>query len=275
MVTEDRKHFKYIIKQNNIEDILNFKSKKLHNLRIDYAIKAIKSCPDILEVGCGNGFCLRSIVYYCNNENLKASGFDINYDFIEKAKRQWDADGRIVFTVADAEAKFPFNDKTFSAVLMLDVLEHISQVDNVISESLRVLKNGGVLFAVVPCEAERATLHAWLRKRNWNKSLKYGGHISAFQKKEIIEKFKNYGLKIKWVYYSCHFIGQLTDVIGYEIKHLTALNKERYSFFNKIWLYILKKCMKIFLQKISYYESRILSESGYCALDLNVCFLKS
>lgn len=50
----------------------------------------------------------------------------------------------------DLEKKFPLDNDSYDAVLCMNVLEHIFNYQNVLSESFRVLKSGGVLAGVVP-----------------------------------------------------------------------------------------------------------------------------
>jgi 2-polyprenyl-6-hydroxyphenyl methylase/3-demethylubiquinone-9 3-methyltransferase len=45
-----------------------------------------------------------------------------------------------------AAEKLPFDDASFDAVLCVDVLEHVSDVQQVLSEIKRVLKKNGLLF---------------------------------------------------------------------------------------------------------------------------------
>lgn len=50
----------------------------------------------------------------------------------------------------DLEKKFPLDNDSYDAVLCVNVLEHIFNYQNVLSESFRVLKSGGMLAGVVP-----------------------------------------------------------------------------------------------------------------------------
>ena len=55
-----------------------------------------------------------------------------------------------VDVIADLNHGFPFRDGVFHEVLARQVLEHLKDVDRVIIESNRVLRNGGILQGVVP-----------------------------------------------------------------------------------------------------------------------------
>jgi SAM-dependent methyltransferase len=48
------------------------------------------------------------------------------------------------------EGKFPFEDDSFDHAICLNVLEHVFEFENVISETVRTVKKGGVLVIAVP-----------------------------------------------------------------------------------------------------------------------------
>ena len=50
----------------------------------------------------------------------------------------------------DLEKKFPLDNDSYDAVLCVNTLEHIFNYQNVLRESFRVLKSGGILAGVVP-----------------------------------------------------------------------------------------------------------------------------
>ena len=264
------------ISQRHVEDIRSFKAKKLHNLRIEYAVKALESRESFLEVGCGEGFCTRSIAHWSKKPFRRIEGFDLDAIRIARAQSLWSDDGRIRYRVSDAGKPFPYRDGEFDAVVLLDILEHVPAPEYILRESLRVLKKGGIFFLVVPCEGEPGTLHSLLHRRRWKGSEKYGGHIQQFRKKDIADQLEGMGLERRWARYSCHWIGQLTDVAGYEIKRLADLKAgQSLTRGEGIKFYLLKKAMKTFLQKLSYGESAVLARVGAGAMDLNICFQKT
>lgn len=50
----------------------------------------------------------------------------------------------------DAEKPFPIESDSFDAVLMINVLEHLFNYNNAVSESYRILRTGGKLIGVTP-----------------------------------------------------------------------------------------------------------------------------
>jgi len=273
-----------LIKERYIEDLRSFKAKKLHNLRIEYAIKALleqgkvppeRGCDTFLEVGSGEGFCTRSIVSYSKKPFLKVKAFDIDAESVTLAKSRWTDNGKILYEVSDACKRFPYKDSEFDAVVLLDIIEHVADPAFLIKECVRVLRKNGVLFLVVPCEGEPFTLHRFFRKRGWSLSRTFVGHIQQLTKKKVLKMLEDEGLKTVWVRHSCHIIGQITDMTGYEMKRIDKIKKERtLNLTEKAWFYIIRKSMKLFLQKVSYFESKLFARVGFCSLDLNMCCRK-
>jgi len=76
-------------------------------------------------------------------------------EFVEKATLvDWDNslhENPLLDLVTDLNTLLPLEDETFDTVLLSDVLEHIPEPQNLLSEISRILKsNGGVLLLNVP-----------------------------------------------------------------------------------------------------------------------------
>ncbi|MCS7145806.1 MAG: class I SAM-dependent methyltransferase [Nitrososphaerota archaeon] len=84
----------------------------------------------VLEVGCG----LRHYERYCGG--LEYVGLDVNLSMRPSV-------------VASAE-RLPFRDCCFEVVFMLDVLEHVGDVEAALRECVRVLRRGGRLLVTTP-----------------------------------------------------------------------------------------------------------------------------
>jgi ubiquinone/menaquinone biosynthesis C-methylase UbiE len=57
--------------------------------------------------------------------------------------------------VTDAEQGLPFDDQSFDRVIAIHVLEHIPDLPKALDDIKRVLKPGGMLEVVIPCEGGR------------------------------------------------------------------------------------------------------------------------
>jgi len=75
--------------------------------------------------------------------------------------------------------KFPFKDNYFDFVFSKSVLEHVNNTDNFLSETLRVLKPGGIAVMMTP---------DWKSQKNffWDDYT----HVKAFTRKSLQNAFK-------------------------------------------------------------------------------------
>lgn len=90
----------------------------------------------ILDFGCFHGLLTGTIN---KKTSAKCTGVDIN--FISKIpKNCLKYDGK----------NLPFKDKTFDIVLMIEVVEHLDNVNQIFSEVRRVLKEGGEVVLTTP-----------------------------------------------------------------------------------------------------------------------------
>ncbi|WP_290724244.1 class I SAM-dependent methyltransferase [Gordonia sp. UBA6683] len=140
---------------------------------IDYArgrfdaVAADESLPyeRAMELGCGTGFFLLNLLQ--SGVAKKGSVTDLSPGMVKVALRNaenlgLDVDGR----VADAE-RIPYDDNTFDLVVGHAVLHHIPDVEQALSEVLRVLKPGGrFVFAGEPSTI--GDFYArWMSRATW------------------------------------------------------------------------------------------------------------
>lgn len=94
---------------------------------------------DVLDVGCAGGFLAEAL----SRKGAKVSGIDPADRAIAAAQAHAKAEGlNIDYRVGIGES-LPWPDNSFDAVTCVDVLEHVSSVDQVISEVVRILRPGG------------------------------------------------------------------------------------------------------------------------------------
>jgi len=97
----------------------------------------------VLEIGCGTGANLR------DGRSLWATGVGIDVDMRALAFCR-----DLPVVRADALAPLPFAGRSFDAVVMLDVLEHIAEPDRLVAEIDRILSPDGVVLVMVPAGPE-------------------------------------------------------------------------------------------------------------------------
>jgi SAM-dependent methyltransferase len=94
--------------------------------------------PKILDIGCCTGKALKC---FAENQKLDLYGIDLRDESIEG----------INFKECNLEKeRIPFPDNYFDFIYSKSVLEHVFNTNNFLSESLRVLKPGGVFVALTP-----------------------------------------------------------------------------------------------------------------------------
>jgi 2-polyprenyl-6-hydroxyphenyl methylase / 3-demethylubiquinone-9 3-methyltransferase len=93
-----------------------------------------------LDVGCGGGLMAEEVAAL----GLQVTGVDPSPQSIATARRHAASSGARIEYVEAAGEKLPFPDASFGLVYCCDVLEHVDDVDRVVSEAARVLKPGGV-----------------------------------------------------------------------------------------------------------------------------------
>jgi 2-polyprenyl-6-hydroxyphenyl methylase / 3-demethylubiquinone-9 3-methyltransferase len=121
----------------------------LNPVRIDYIQKKLTeqfkqdlTGKNALEVGCGGGILCEEIA----GMGLDIAGIDPSEQSIQFAIKHAEENGlSINYQIAEGEY-LPFKDKSFDIVFCCDVLEHVRDLPQVISEISRVLKQGGLFI---------------------------------------------------------------------------------------------------------------------------------
>lgn len=97
-----------------------------------------------LDVGCGKGEVGYTLIKRKISKHVY--GVDVDEEALKVARKR----GISTCRVDLSSEKLPFSDEFFDVVLCLDVIEHVVDVDNVMSEIRRVLKPNGILIISTP-----------------------------------------------------------------------------------------------------------------------------
>lgn len=117
----------------------------------------------VLEVGAGTGVHLKFVRHQFETYVMS----DLNPDFLDKIRLNDRTKGNILTTKEDA-ASLSFENDSFDRVIAAHVLEHLYRPHDVLREWQRVLKPGGVLSLILPCDpgvAWRLGRHLFARKK--------------------------------------------------------------------------------------------------------------
>jgi SAM-dependent methyltransferase len=103
----------------------------------------------VLEVGCGEGYGTSLL----SGNQEKVIGLDVDKNAIARAREKYGSEN-CVFTLYDG-FRIPYEDNFFDAVISFQVIEHIRDDINFVSEIHRVLRTNGVLILTTPNGALR------------------------------------------------------------------------------------------------------------------------
>lgn len=128
----------------------------------------------VLEVGAGSGVHIDYVKHQYDEYYMT----DLHDSFINQSKDK--VNDKVILKIEDA-TKLSFEDNTFDRVIATHILEHVQNPHEVLMEWTRVLKPGGVLTIVLPCDpgfAWRLGRNLFARKSFINKGIDYDYWIS-------------------------------------------------------------------------------------------------
>jgi ubiquinone/menaquinone biosynthesis C-methylase UbiE len=139
-----------------------------HELREELLLRELSAAepgPDVLDVGAGSG---------TFSNRLSARGFDVtSTDITDEALGVLRE--RVSGTVERADAvALPFEDDSFDAVVLAEVLEHLEDDEGALAEAARVLRPKGVLGISVPRNP------AW-----FSRSDRWAGHVRRYTRQQL------------------------------------------------------------------------------------------
>lgn len=160
-------------------------------VRIKILLDLIGSGKKVLDVGCYDGT-ISALIKEGGNEVL---GVDISERAVELAKGKG-----IEARVADMSNRLPFPDSFFDVIFAGEVVEHILDVDFLMAEIKRALKEHGFVVITTPNLASLGRRILLLLGKNplievrWTKES--AGHIRYFTKWTLIELLKAHAFRI-------------------------------------------------------------------------------
>lgn len=251
---------------------IDLNQKSLQSLRMERCFQALAGINGkVLEVGCGEGRAIRTVKKRFSP--LSTFGCDFLPQSIFSTNQYRDGTHYVLCDAHD----LPYADRSFDAVVVFDLIEHVVDVDKVISEINRILKDKGVFHCFIPCEINFPTFYWFLWKTGISPDLKkFVGHIQKFNEKIITDKLTQNGFRPVKLNYSYHYFGQLMDILLFTaIKYKTMFNlyyklnegkttgnSQKPSLFARILEYLLVR-LKDAIHLLAYYESKFLENNPW------------
>lgn len=162
-------YFKEMIRYHRIREILGLKGRK------------------VLDLGCGDGY----FSHLLASDGNKVTAADVSRARLDKFKKIA-AEEKIKQVLYDGK-RLPFVDRSFDAVVILEVIEHLVNYEVVLKEIFRVLKKDGKIIVGTPYNEA-------LEKRMWQcphceKQFHLYGHVHSFDEKSLKEALEKTGFK--------------------------------------------------------------------------------
>jgi 2-polyprenyl-3-methyl-5-hydroxy-6-metoxy-1,4-benzoquinol methylase len=145
-------------------------------------IQQFKKTGKVLEIGCGHGFLLKTLEeagYECFG--VEPSPLAFNY-----AKNNLGLHVENTFLNESS-----FYNTQFDVVILIDVVEHVINMQRMMKEVQKVLKPGGLIFIGT---GNIGSLNARLAKQNWGYFLSWE-HVSFFNKKSMYRLLQDHHFK--------------------------------------------------------------------------------
>ena len=149
----------------------------------------------ILDIGCADGMFSKVIFDKSNADEY--IGIDILEPSIAWAKNHWKKYRNMKFEVGDAQS-LNFKSTSFDAVIVLEVLEHVTDPVKVLREIKRIMKKDGYAILLVPSDSLlfRLVWFLWLHfyPRGW---VWRETHIQTFRNNYLTKVSKDVGFRIE------------------------------------------------------------------------------
>ena len=147
----------------------------------------------MLDLGCGEGRHIFGAMQQF--PDLQCVGLDPHLESLDKSQEGLElfeslSNNTTTFLSGSAYS-LPFADSTFDLVVCSEVLEHLHEYRDAITEINRVLKPGGKFLASVPAEFPERICWA-LSKEYQNQP---GGHLRIFNQNSLINEIEEKGFK--------------------------------------------------------------------------------
>jgi methionine biosynthesis protein MetW len=151
-------------------------------ISLELALNHIPKESKILDLGCADGY----ISEFFKDRGYGIIGTDIDSKSLNAAKK------RGIKTIsADFNKRLPFKDYSFDAVIILEVIEHLYNIEGFVSEIKRILKPGGWLILSTPNSALLTMRLSYLLGKT-STEIQNPGHLRFFNLKSLKQKLKDF-----------------------------------------------------------------------------------
>lgn len=157
------------------------------------AFGKVPSGSTVLDIGCATGYFAKELK---KKNNCRVWGIDIDRATLKIAKKYCENVYRIDVT---KELSLPFRKHSFDVILLLDVIEHLPNPENLLKILHNYLKSGGILIVSVPNVAfVSIRLMLLLGKFTYRDTgIMDKTHLHFYTRKTSLELFEKTGWNLK------------------------------------------------------------------------------
>jgi SAM-dependent methyltransferase len=151
-------------------------------------VRALGDAERALDLGCGDGRLSAEL----GARRLYAA--DVSPVALERAQRRLGLETEIV--ELDPDAPLPLEDSQFDLVLCAETLEHVRDVQFVVSEIRRVLRPGGTLAVTTPAHSRLTGLRILIRGFDTVFD-PFSPHLRFFSKRSLVRLLGEMGYDVR------------------------------------------------------------------------------
>jgi ubiquinone/menaquinone biosynthesis C-methylase UbiE len=150
-------------------------------------VRALPRADDALDLGCGDGRLTVEL------PAERVTGADVSVVALSRARRRLGEGARLVELTPDAP--LPFQDSSFDLVLCAETIEHVRDVQSLVSEARRVLQPGGALALTTPAHGRASGARALVS--GWERALDpLSPHIRFFTRRGLRRLLEAMGFEV-------------------------------------------------------------------------------
>lgn len=164
-------------------------------LTFDFDRLNIQPGDRIIDIGCGEG---RHTIKACQQQDTICVGADYGFDPLVETRNKLnfhksinDLNCRSVDLSRMDATRLPFKDNSFDVVICSEVLEHIPEDKQAMSELVRIVKPGKTLAVSVPRFLPEKICWA-LSDEYFNANM---GHVRIYKKEALVKALESFGLQ--------------------------------------------------------------------------------
>jgi len=185
-------------------------------LKVSYIINALPNRGRVLEIGCGGGRILKTIAIA--RPELDLHGYDIRPLAVDVPQ--------FSFHLGQPDqAALPFEAGSFDAVVMTDILEHLTDPAAMLRAAAGVLAPTGSLISFVPLEGQRLSFYRfyrWILGRQLYAETKE--HVQSFSEADL-RRLVEERFTVVDAEYVYHLLGHFMDATLFALMKHPAMRR--------------------------------------------------